>query len=484
MKKILYILSVAAVSVTSCAKLEESPDSIITTEQFYKTSADAVSAINSVYTAGLNPGPIMMYNRLFNIAVEVQSDDVIAGQRVTNVDVRAMSALTYSTTNDRIDELWKEHYIAIDRANIAIDKIPAIDMDGTLRTRLVNEAKFLRGLLYFNLVRLWGEVPLVLHTPASLKQEEIQVAKSPVEDVYQQIIQDLSDAEALPATYAGNDIGRATGGAAKALLSKVYLTRQEWAKAASKALEVINGPYGYALFENFSDVFNVATKNGKEHIFSAQCKGGIGLGNRLAASATPVGIPGITAAGTDEPTSIAYGLYSANDRRRATTFFTSLISPTNGRTYTFTPKFSKYWDPTSILTPTESNQNIPIIRYAEVLLIYAEALNEANATPSAEAYEALNKVIRRAFGKAINTPDNTVDIANLDKAAFREEVYKQRRLELMFEFQRWFDLIRTKRMISALQVVGKTASEKHYLFPIPQHEIDLNPKLEQNPLWK
>lgn len=484
MKKILYLFSFVLVTATSCEKLEEKPASIITTEQFYKTSADAIAAVNSVYNGSLNNGGITMYNRLFNIAVEVQSDDVIAGQRVTNVDVRAMSALTYSTSNDRIEELWKEHYTAIDRANIAIDKIPGIEMDAVLRTRLVNEAKFLRGLLYFNLVRLWGEVPLVLHTPTSLNKEEIQVAKSPVEDIYKQIIQDLTEAEALPATYTGNDIGRATGGAAKALLSKVYLTRQEWATAASKALEVINGPYGYALFENFSDVFNVATKNGKEHIFSAQFKGGNGQGNRLASSATPVGIPGITAAGTDEPTSVAYGLYSPDDKRRATTFFTSLVSPTNGRTVTFTPKFSKYWDPTTITTPTESNQNVPIIRFAEVLLIYAEALNEASGAPTPEAYEAINQVIRRAFGKEIKTPDHKLDIKDLSQSEFREEVYRQRRLELMFEFHRWFDLLRTKRVIEALKVVGKIATEKHYLFPIPQHEIDLNPKLQQNPLWQ
>ncbi len=484
MKKLLYLFAVTLISA-SCVKLEEKPDSILTSEQFYQTREDAVAAVNGIYNAALNNGGITMYNRLFHLGFEIQTDDAIAGQRVTNIDVRAMAALTQSTSNDRVDELWKEHYTAINRANIAIDRIPAIEMDAELRTRLINEAKFLRGLLYFNLVRLWGEVPLILHETSSLGKEAIQVKRDPVETVYAQIITDLSDAESLPDSYGTTDAGRATGGAAKALLSKVYLTRGEWDKAVSKSLEVIRGPYGYALFDNFADVFNVATKNGKELIFSVQCQGGNGQGNRLASSCAPVGIPGISAAGTDEPTDDAYAIFNVNDKRRDVTFFTSLVSPTNGTTYTFAPHFRKYWDPATITNPTESNQNIPVIRFAEVLLIYAEALNESNHAPVTEAYNAINQVIRRAYGKPVNVPDPTVDLAGLDYSGFKEAVYLQRRKELMFEFQRWFDLIRTRRMVTVLHNVGKTnAAEKNYLLPVPQREIDLNPALlPQNPGW-
>lgn len=482
MKNIVYILIVFFIA--SCAKLDRAPDSAITTEQFYQTSADAVAAVNTVYTSTLNPGPLMMYNRLFHLAFEIQTDDAIAGQRVTNVDVRAMASLTQSTTNDRVDELWKEHYNAINQANIAIDKIPAISMDPVLQTRLINEAKFLRGLLYFNMVRLWGDVPLVLHETTSLSQDSIQVARTPAEDVYAQIISDLTDAENLPASYSANDLGRATGGAAKSILAKVYLTRQEWDKAASKCLEVMTGPYGYSLFPNYADVFNINKKNIQEQIFSAQCVGGNIQGNRLASSCAPVGIPGIPAAGTDEPTTQAYQIFDSLDLRRDVTFDTSLISPTNGQTYKFTPHFAKYWDPTTITNPTNSNQNIPVIRYAEVLLMYAEALNEVNHGPTADAYDAVNKVIRRAYGKTIDVPDSTVDLKDLDYTGFQQAVYLQRRKELMMEFQRWFDLIRTKTMVETLHAVGKTAaSDKNYLLPVPQHEIDLNPKLTQNPGW-
>lgn len=473
MKKYLYLFLITA-ALSACTKLKETPDSILVTDQFYKTAEDAVAAVNSVYNGALNNGGITMYNRLFNLGIEIQTDDVIAGQRVTNIDVRAISSLTHSTSNDRVSELWREHYAAINSANIAIDRIPKIEMDEELRARLVNEAKFLRGLLYFNLVRLWGEVPLVLHEVTSLSKESLQVSRVPVEDVYRQVITDLTDAQQLPPSYNSANVGRATGGAAKAILAKVYLTRKEWGKAAAKAEEVISGPYGYDLFPNFSDVFNVATKNGIEHIFSAQCKGGNGQGNRLASSCTPVGIPGVAAAGTDEPNKGVYELYAAEDKRRAVTFFTKLVSPTNGQTYNFAPRFYKYFDPGTITNPTESNQNIPVIRFAEVLLIYAEAVNEESG-PVAAAYNALNRVRKRA---------GLTELTDLSQSAFRSAVYAERRLELMFEFQRWFDLVRTGRLIDALHAAGKTnAQEKHYLLPVPQRERDVNPKLTQNKGW-
>ncbi|WP_106596353.1 RagB/SusD family nutrient uptake outer membrane protein [Dyadobacter jiangsuensis] len=475
MKKILLLI-MGIFSFTACTDLNEDPASLITTEQFYKTESDALAAVTAVYNAALNNGGLTMYNRLFHLAFEIMSDDAIAGLRVTNADVRTISVLAHSTTNDRVDELWKESYVAINRANIAIARIPGIEMDATLRTRLVNETKFLRGLLYFNLVRLWGDVPLILEENGSLSNEAIQVARTPKEDVYKQIIQDLTDAEALPSSFTGANAGRATGGAAKSILAKVYLTRQEWDKAAAKSLEVINGPYGYDLFENFADVFNVATKNGKEHIFSVQCKSNVnGQGNRLASSATPVGIPGVASAGTDEPHADVYKLFSDKDKRRDVTFFTSLVSPTTGKEITFPPRFFKYFDPAQIVNPTESAKNIPVIRFAEILLIYAEALNEGSG-PTADAYAAVNRVRKRAGLDALS---------GLSKDGFREAVYLERRLELMFEFQRWFDLVRTKRMITALHAAGKTnAAEKHYLHPIPQREMDLNPKLLQNPGWE
>ncbi len=464
------------VLAVSCTDLEESPSGLLTSELFYKTESDALAAVTSIYNASLNNGGLTMYNRLMHLGMEILSDDATAGPRMTNPDARAMAYLTLSTTNDRVDELWREHYVAITRANIAISRIPHIDMNATLRDRLVREARFLRALMYFNLVRLWGDVPLVVEETGSLKADQIQIPRTPSEEVYTQIIHDLTDAESLPGSYSGADLGRATGGAAKALLAKVYLTRKEWDKAVAKSLEVINGPYGYDLFENFADVFEVATKNGKEHIFSVQCKSNVnGQGNRLASSCTPVGIPGVAAAGTDLPNAGVYDLYDDKDKRKSVTFFTSLISPANGQKYEFEARFFKYFDMDQIGNPTESARNIPVLRFADVLLMYAEALNESQG-PVAAAYEAINRVRRRA---------GLEDLTGLSQSNFREAVYLERRLELMMEFHRWFDLKRTGRVLEQLHQWDKpNAQERHYLHPIPQREIDLNPRLVQNPGWE
>ena len=264
MKNYLFRLIFFSITILfiSCEKLTEEPKAVLTTEQFYKTQADAIAAVTSVYNA-LNASGQTIYNSLFQIGLDIASDEALPGPRARNANVRAFAVLSHATTNDRVEEIWKQHYAAINRANVAIDRIPVIDMNESLRIRLVNEAKFLRALYYFNLARLYGGVPLVLHEPSSLGNEEVLVSRNTLEEVYQQIITDLKDAESLPATYSSSDIGRATGGAAKALLTRVYLTRKDWDNAITKSLEVITGSYGYDLFANFADVFNKANNNGK-----------------------------------------------------------------------------------------------------------------------------------------------------------------------------------------------------------------------------
>lgn len=477
MKRILISVTVISISLlfASCEKLAEEPQAVLTSEQFYKTKSDALAAVTSVYSA-LNASGQTIYNSLFQIGLDIASDEALPGPRARNANVRSFAVLSHVSTNDRVEEIWKQHYAAINRANVAIDRIPSIEMDEALRTRLVNETKFLRALYYFNLVRLYGGVPLVLHEPASLSNEAIQVKRNTVEEVYAQIIKDLKDAETLPEKYTSADIGRATGGAAKALLTRVYLTRKDWDNAVIKSLEVINGPYSYDLFASFADVFNKANNNGKEHIFSAQFKSFTnGRGNSLGSRGTPTGIPGIDGGDADIPTTNLYGLYKANDKRRDVTFFTSLVGPTNGTTYTFTPHFRKYYDPSVNPSTGESGINFPIIRFADVLLEYAEALNEKNG-PVTEAYDAINKVRVRAGLAALTT--------GLTKDQFRDSVYHERRLEFVYEHQRWFDLVRTGRLVQSLHAVGKTnATDKHYLYPIPQRELDLNSNLTQNPGW-
>lgn len=473
MKKLLYLFYILLLSA-SCTKLTEQPKSQLISSEFYQTKEDALAAVNAVYAA-LNPPGQSIYNSLFQIGVDIASDDALPGPRARNPDVRSLAVLSYATTNDRVSEIWKQHYDAINRANLSVDHIPAIVMDTTLRARLVREAKFLRAVYYFNLVRLYGGVPLVLHETAEFTNEALHVSRATADEVYTQIISDLTDAENLPVNYGATDIGRATSGAASSLLSKVYLTQQQWQKAADKSAQVINGAYGYDLFPNFQDVFNVATENGKEHIFSMQFKSNSGgRGNSMAQRSTPNNIPGILGDNADMPNVGVYNLYSSTDKRRDVTFYTSLVSPVDGKIYTFTPLFGKYRDPAVLATPSESGVNVPLIRFAEVLLINAEALNELSG-PTTDAYNSINRVRIRA---------GLDSLQNLTQDQFRNSVYLERRLELMNEYQRWFDLVRTRRMVDELHAQGKpNASEKFYLYPIPQREIDLNPGLTQNPLW-
>ena len=486
--KIILPAFIIAFALQACSKLEESPESFLVSEQFYQNQSQAEAALTAIYRKLYESGQ-SLYNSLFQIGVEMATDDYEAGPRARNAHVRAISGLTHDASNDRMEQLWKQSYDGINASNIAIDKIALIDatkIENSVRARLINEAKFLRALHYFNLVRWFGPVPLVLHEITSLNPESLYVEKATEEQVYQQIIADLTDAEALPkkADYAAADLGRATSGAAKSLLAKVYLTKKDWQNAVLKSKDVIDNG-GYSLFENFADVFAVATKNGKEHIFSAQFKGNAGYqGNSLASRSAPADVPGINGDYADalHVAGKLYESFAANDTRRSITFVTEIISPVDGKLYKLsTPQFNKYYDESVVGNQSQSSKNLPIIRYAEVLLIYAEALNEQNGGPTDEAYRVIDEVRQRAHISKLK------DLAPaLSQNAFRDSVFQERRKELVFEYQRWFDLARrgADYYVATLKAAGKTlAAPKHIHFPTPQRELNLNPKLKQHPDW-
>ncbi|HEX7755432.1 MAG TPA: RagB/SusD family nutrient uptake outer membrane protein [Niabella sp.] len=524
MKNSIYSIIIFFIFLfSSCKKfLQEDPKSFISEEQYYKTQDDAIAAVNAVYFM-LNSGGTAVqtpYNTLFNTGMDMADDDEDPGPGATNADVRSLSVLAQSSTNLRIYEIWQQHYAAIKKANVAIEKVPSVDFDATLKNRLVHEAKFLRALYYFNLVRLYGGVPLITENQEYIDAGDYAVARSSAEEVYEQIEKDLTEAAAvLPNSYTGSDIGRATAGAAKALLAKVYLTeaslplkiQSKYADAVKMAEEVLSpkdggtGQYGYDLVQNYEQVFLPAYKNGTEHIFSAQFKSNsLSQGNNEAARTILSGVPGLKGSyahmvrfytkGADHYFSI-YKLFQPGDKRRAVTFVTYFTSPTNGKKYALplnnpavpndsTPFYHKLWDPDAVATPGESATNVAIIRYADVLLLHAEAENELNG-PTAKAYQSVNRVRNRAG--LPNLPQG------LTKDQFRDSVYLDRRLELVFEYQRWFDLIREKDasgngiLVKSLHEVGKTnASEKNNLYPIPQSEIDNNELLKghQNPGWE
>ena len=239
----------------------------------------------------------------------------------------------------------------------------------------------MRGFYYFTLVRLFGSVPLQVSETTSL--ENLNVPRTAAEDVYKQVIQDFTDAETvLPVSYTGADRGRATKGAAKAFLAKVYLTRQEWAKASAKAKEVIDLGV-YDLWATFPEAFLIANKNGKEAVFDIQALGGgVGEGSYMQGYMRPNfdRVNGITGFGDDPVTENLYKAYLPTDKRRDVTIklYSASTTPAAPASVAYPAYVYKYLDPSATANGEGSN-NYPIIRYADVLLMYAEALNEQAA---------------------------------------------------------------------------------------------------------
>ncbi|MBL0742709.1 RagB/SusD family nutrient uptake outer membrane protein [Chryseolinea lacunae] len=535
MKSLRYIilLGFAATILISCDKfLEEDPKGFIATDNFYNTEADAVNAVNAVYFL-LNQGGSTVqtpYNTLFNTGLNFECDDEFPGPGATNPDVRSMANLLHTSSNLRVYELWQQHYAAVAKANLALEKIPGINIGAALKGRLIGEAKFLRALWYFNLVRLYGDVPLITKVQTGVAATDFAAERTPSAQVYSQIEQDLKEAaDALPNSYSAPDVGRATKGAAISLLAKVYLTKaslplnatahyEDAVITAEKALSPADGGTGtfnYALQSDYSKVFLPAFKNNSEHIFSAQFKSGssssyLTQGNNQNARSIRTQVPGLagtyadqiwfytvddaTKPGGKDKFFSVFKLYTSKDKRRDVTFVTNFKSPTTGKKFgglndptiaghkvDSIPYFNKAWDPNTTSFTSESAANVAIIRYAELLLIHAEAENELNG-PTAKAYKSLNAVRNRA-----GLDDLT---EGLTRDQFRDSLYVDRRLELVFEYQRWFDLVRQKDasgnsiFVSTLKAVGKpNVQDKHRLHPIPQQEIELNAKLQghQNP---
>jgi hypothetical protein len=398
---------------------------VLTTSNFYKTQNDAIAAVTSVYstltTDVLNDFPL--YGRQLNLIVDNPSDNQIFSPSNTNPDVRAFGTATYTSANGRIQKIYTQLYWGINKANIAIDNIATIPATAFKnpsypQANLINEAKFIRALDYFNLVRLFGPVSLVLHDVKSLDPSANNIPRSPKDAVYAQIIADLTDATALPASYSGANVGMVTSGAARDLLAKVYVTRQDWAKAKVELEKVITpgtagftaatttGIYGYDLFANFKDAFQPATKNGKEHIFSAQFNGSVGgfVSNQTLSSFSWT----TTAYLADQPAdaSVVTSLFDINDGRRTATFFNTLYNTstnawavwnTGYQFFKFVDQSRGYGTALASAQGANSTVNFPIIRYSDVLLLYAEVLSELNGGATADAVNALNIVRGRAY---------------------------------------------------------------------------------------
>ncbi|UOQ73989.1 RagB/SusD family nutrient uptake outer membrane protein [Hymenobacter cellulosilyticus] len=386
---------------------------------------------------------------------------------------------------------WQRAYLGVGQANQVLTRVPAIEMDAAIKNRCLGEAAFLRALYYFYLVRGFGDVPLVL-TPPATAAEAASLSRTPAAQVYAQIEKDLLDAiTKLPASYSGDDVGRATKWSATALLAKVYLTEKKMPEAAVQARAVIAGS-GKSLWTNFGDNFKVENENGQESLFEVQFKNGLssyttdGPGSVMNEfwGARFFGSPYVVSSGGygfNIPEKEFVDGFEPGDLRKGPTVFVpgdkypdGQVQPASlvGDPYGF--NIRKFFVGTVNVNNWDSPLNVPILRLAEVYLILAEAVG-----PTPEGLDAINKVRRRAFGFPLNAPSaKDLTAATPD---FNAAVLRERRYELAFEMDRWYDLKRTDNLVKTMNAQGKPAKDFNNLLPIPQSERNVNPNLSQNP---
>lgn len=488
-------LLLVIIGATSCKGfLDESPQGNLTQEFFPSNKNEALLATNACYNTLRN----WFYHSGGYPILDIMSDDTYKGSNPTDQanNLNPYDDFTFSTSQDGLDRWWSSLYEGIKRTNVVIEKVPAIVMDEVEKANYIGQAKFLRALYYFDLVRAWGGVPLVLDTNPPL-----DLARSSEEEVYAVILDDLLyAAQYLPEQSAlpSADLGRATKGAAKALLAKVYLARKDYANAETYVLEVIQSGV-YELDPDFGNTFSIYGQFNKESIFEIGAQGNDGSSNGGNQYANNQGVRGTPNRGWgfNRPSLDLMDHFETGDpRKEASIIFLGEVidgvpilgdGNTPDMTYSDPPANTilkeiecynqKVWIP-GTSTAEQWGHNRRLIRYAEVLLIAAEALNENGK--SAEALTYLNAVRVRARG---GNDQVLPDITTTDKTALRDLIIEERRSELALEGHRFFDLVRTGKAAEVLGPLGFQAG-KHELLPIPQTEIDISQgAIVQNPNW-
>lgn len=500
MKKIFFIMTVIGFTVSSCKKsfIDLAPEDQISAATFYQTEAQFRQAVAAAY----EPLRDLMNNDYFTS--EMRSDNTgyqpYPSNRGTAYVYRENIAdFTDDPTNSYTNAVYFHCYKSISRANIIIERLAGAAIDEGARASIDGQAKFLRAWNYFKLVRLFGAVPLYLKEVKNAG--DAFLPRSSVEEVYSQIIEDAKDAvEELNPPASFPQSGEATKGAAVMLLAEVYMTMPQKNYEEAEKLLLTLTTMGYGLEDNYADVFDPSNKNGKESIFEVQYLAGLQGGQQsnfiyqfLPRSKNTSIVTGVVtnnsgAGGWNTPTQNLIDSYEPGDKRLdisigivegtydASDLFTysadkSAVNYTPAAGKIGVPYIKKYRHTHS--DPNNTNDNFIIYRYADALLLLAEALNEQG---KAGVLTHLNQVRDRAFGAGVSPVTTT------DKAELREIIAHERRVELAFENHRWHDLVRTGKataVMNAYRPELNVTAEK-LLFPIPQSERELNPELTQN----
>ncbi|GAA4933814.1 RagB/SusD family nutrient uptake outer membrane protein [Algibacter agarivorans] len=491
MKKYLLII-VMLTFAFSCTTLEEEPKGLLTPSTYYKTQTDLDAGVSAIY----RPYMEFFLNAQGSIPT-LAGDDVTTRLGSNKGDYREFDQFQYTAGNGWLQEHgWNHLFRTIFYANAVISNYTNAP-EGLEREQAVAQAFFLRGWAYFQLVRTFGPVPLVTTDVASGEEP-----RSPESDVYDQVIKDLDFAtENLPDIWPGEP-GRPTVWAAKFMLAKVYLTTAGWplkntanyAKAAGLAKDVIDNS-GHDLMPVFRDLWLVANDNNVESVLAVQADNGgdWGLSNRMPLSiGAPDDSPGN---GWDDYfAEIAFFNEFPEGPRKDDTFRTSFAGGSLAweETIQGNPYYSKLTG-YSLPQNWQNSLNPYVLRFADVLLMYAEAQNKADGNPNGDAYDALNKVRRRAAG----VTDNSVDLTGLNSDEFHKAVIAEAGWEFAGEWHRWYNLVRNEMVAEAtgkritddreLPLIGASAGspesafQKFYYAPIPLNEMLLRPDWDQNP---
>jgi len=471
--------------------LREDVYSSITPLNFYKTEADAKAAVVSIYNSIRASGA---YGREVWLAAEYPGEASSANKSA--VARQELDEFLWTTSSTSFYTIWGAMYKTINRANTVLKNINQVTFTTAgLKDQLIGETKFLRGLAYLTLIRFFDHIPCMTEE----NMQDLYPTNGGTDDmVWQLIIQDFEyGVSVLPPKYTGADVGKATAGAAHTMLAKAYLTMagfpwnktEYWAKAAGEAKKIMqNSQYGYSLEKDFEKIFLLNNEHGSEYIFSIECEsqlGGLGLdypiftgirgGNRFH-------LNGWSSLIAEVP---FFESMSVDDKRREKTFVLSYpdySDPTIIHTYPGSislPHFDKLVDPEAFKIATGTSDmavNLPVTRYSDVLLMYSEAENEANG-PGSTAVEGINLVRERAGLKPLNPQEYT-------KETLRDAIIQERTWEFAVEGHAYFDLKRTKTLIKRISGLGFNVQDKHYVFPIPQNELDANENLIQNEAYK
>ncbi len=484
--------------------LEEQDPTNLTPESFYTTAVHADAAIAAVYA-----GTRFYGNSAGIFSSNWQLLEAPTGTTTTetaqNSDLNNLYSLTYDNNTGHIQNWWRGIYQVVANANLVLANVPKITMDEARKNKVLGEARFLRAWAYFYAVRLWGDVPLVLE-PQNASSTDFYPTRTPKETVYNQIVEDLIAAEQAGLAWTDKS-GRVSQSAVKSLLANVYLTMagyplnkgaEYYGLAAAKAKEVIDNAGPIKLFDTYGEVHDQNLKNTGEHIFSLQYNADV-EGNPMTnmfPNFKPVTYRGPSGTGSTIPTIDFYNSYEPGDLRAVDQegwFYTTYYTNGNGAPFPLgAPYIFKHFNVAAngtfgVKGTAKDNLNVPIIRFAEVLLIYAEAQNEADGAPNQEAYDAFKKIRDRA---QLTTPD----IGTYSQATFREAVWRERWHELCYEGITWFDMVRLRKVYNTAtngfdDFVGhvnlnsnQALQEKHLLFPLTRAEMINNPNLApQNP---